>query len=97
PETVDHPLEIGVERLRHHLRRPTHRRTEMTQSTRVTPLSGQTHRRYSMPPAASANMHSTERTTLPLTAMTERGSQRGTEMGWDVPHLLRSRRSASIN
>ncbi|WP_207710611.1 hypothetical protein, partial [Nocardia terrae] len=42
PETVDHPLEIGVERLRHHLRRPTHRRTEMTQSTRVTPLSGQT-------------------------------------------------------
>ncbi|MGV9668751.1 aromatic-ring hydroxylase C-terminal domain-containing protein [Nocardia niigatensis] len=40
---MDHPLESGVERLRHHLRRPTHRRTEITQSTRVTPFSGQTH------------------------------------------------------
>ncbi|WP_210751005.1 hypothetical protein, partial [Nocardia gamkensis] len=44
-ETLDHPMESGVERLRHHLRRPTQRWTEVTQSNRVTPMAGQTPER----------------------------------------------------
>src|SRR5206468_13134488 len=37
--TVEQPVEGGTERLRHHLRRPPQRRTQVTTDNRVTPLN----------------------------------------------------------
>lgn len=42
PQTLDHPLESGFERVRHHLRRPLGPGQPITNQDRDTPLTGHT-------------------------------------------------------